>query len=207
MATTAPMSRSASVRASGRIAAGSVRTSAMMRWRSGHISAVSTAPTTRILMMPLTRLATACMENMRLSAGHRRYLGQLGRKRLDRPHQTMLDHVAGDRRQHQEQHRHGHRRQHLQHDGLVQMRQRRRVDADLIGIGDQPAHGGAEAGAHAAGKRHQHQRGAAHDEPGVDLLALDHVAALERFVQPLLCRVFCFFCVVALACHRAPVLS
>ena len=32
---------------------------------------------------------------------------------------------------------------------------------------------------------------AADHEPGRDLLALDDVAALERLVEPLLCRVFC----------------
>ena len=77
-ATTAPMILSASVRASGRIADGSVRSSAMIRSRSGHISTVSTVPSTRILTMPLMRLATACMENMRLSPAIGEILESLG---------------------------------------------------------------------------------------------------------------------------------
>jgi hypothetical protein len=41
-----------------------------------------------------------------------------------------------------------------------------------------------------AGEGHQDQRRTGDDEPGIDLLALDHVAAFERLVEPLLGRVF-----------------
>ena len=64
------------------------------------------------------------------------------------------------------------------------------VDADGVGIGDQPAHGGGQVLAHRAGERHQHQRAAGDDEPGIDLLALGDVAALESVVEALLRRVF-----------------
>ena len=37
-----------------------------MRWRSGHITVVSTAPTTTSLASPLAKLASACSENSRL---------------------------------------------------------------------------------------------------------------------------------------------
>jgi hypothetical protein len=41
-----------------------------------------------------------------LEAGGGRHLAELGRQRFRRPHQPVLDHVAGDRRNHQHQERH-----------------------------------------------------------------------------------------------------
>src|SRR5664279_4864247 len=58
--------------------------------------------------------------------------------------------------------------EHFDADLLKQPRQRRSVHADIVRVGDEPAHGGAEFGTHAAGERAHHQRGAGDDEPGVD---------------------------------------
>ena len=64
------------------------------------------------------------------------------------------------------------------------------VDRNLVGVGKQPAQRDAERTAHRAGKRRQHQRAAPDHEPGRDFLALDHVAAFERFLQAFLGRIF-----------------
>ena len=66
MATTAPSIFRARVSETGMIAAASLRVSASSRPRSGHISTVMTVPTTAILTRPLVRLASACLEKMRL---------------------------------------------------------------------------------------------------------------------------------------------
>jgi hypothetical protein len=50
-------------------------------------------------------------------------------------------------------------------------------------------------------KRHQDERGASDDEPGIDLLTLDDVAALERFVEPLAGRIFGTFGIVVSSGH------
>ena len=78
MATTAPSSLSASDCASGSTAAESARSSAMMRPRSGHISAVSTEPTSTSLTRPLAKLASACLENSRLKPAAGEILDSLG---------------------------------------------------------------------------------------------------------------------------------
>jgi hypothetical protein len=149
--------------------------------RSGHISADH-----RQLDQPLGEVGERLRGELALEAGHRRDLGEFRRQRLERPDQPMLDQVAGERRQHQHQERNGHRRHQLAADLLEQARQSRPVHADFMRIGKKPAHGRGEVLARAAGKAHQHQRRGGHHEPGVDLLALDHVAALERVVEALL---------------------
>ena len=62
-----------------------------------------TAPITASLTRPLTKLASACFENSRLKPASGEILRELRLQRFGRPHQAMLDHVAGDRREHQQQ--------------------------------------------------------------------------------------------------------
>ena len=57
------------------------------------------------------------------------------------------------------------------------------------------------AGAHRTREGQQDQRGACEHEPGVHLLALDHVAALQRLVEPLLRRIFGSLGLVAFVGH------
>jgi hypothetical protein len=103
----------------------------------------------------------------------------------------MLDHVAGERGQHQDRKQQCDRSQHFALDPAGNGDQPAAVDRDLVRIGDQPAEGRGQAAAHRAGKRGQHQRAAAGHEPGRHLLALDHVATLERLVETFLGWVFC----------------
>jgi hypothetical protein len=65
------------------------------------------------------------------------------------------------------------------------------VHADIVGIGNEPAHRGYEVFAHRPRKGHQHNRGTGDDKPGIYLLAFDDIAALERLVKPLLGWFFC----------------
>src|SRR6185437_3147050 len=116
----------------------------------------------------------------------RRYFGELRRQDLERPNQLVLDQVAAERRQQKKQERDRDSRDRLGADPLKQPRQRRTVHIDRVRIDEQPTHGGGQFRGHAAGEHHQHQGGAGNDEPGIDLLALDDIAALERLVETLL---------------------
>ena len=60
-------------------------------------------------------------------------------------------------------------------------------------IGDEATQRRRDAATHGPGKAQQDQRRAGDDEPGVDLLALDDIAALVCLVEPLLGRVFGLF--------------
>ena len=168
----------------------SVETRASRRWRCGHSSATMTEPSTASLMRPLTKLAIACLENSRLSPASGEILENFGLSEFGRPHQAVLDHIAGDRGQHQNAERQRDRRQHFAFDACRQRNEAPAVDGDLIRVGEKAAERRGQAAAHRAGKRRQHQRAAADHEPGRDLLALDDIAALVRLVEPLLCWVF-----------------
>ena len=111
-----------------------------------------------------------------LEAGERRDLGEFRRQSLGGPHQAMLHQIADQRGngQHQEWHRQS--GDQFETDLLEQSRQRRAVDVDPVGVGDQAAQRRGQAVAHAAGKGHQHQSAAGDDEPVVDFLTLDDVA-------------------------------
>ena len=89
-------SRSASDLVSSSVPSRSTCTSPSSLCRCGHSSAVITAPSTAILIRPLTKLASACSENSRLMPASGEILLNLRLERLRRPHQAMLDHVAGD---------------------------------------------------------------------------------------------------------------
>ena len=110
IATTAPISCSVRLVVTPSIAAGSNRTIASRRCRSGHSIAVITAPSAITLNRPLAKFAAACLPKIRLKPGARRDLAEFRLQRFGRPHQPVLDHVAGDRRQHQHQERHAERR-------------------------------------------------------------------------------------------------
>ncbi len=64
------------------------------------------------------------------------------------------------------------------------------IDAQTMRVGNQAAKRRLQAGAHRAGKGHQHQSRSGQNEPGIDLLALDHVAALVRLFETLMGGVF-----------------
>ena len=104
----------------------------------------------------------------------------------------MLDDIAGDRSENQNEEWNGNRRDHLASDFLKQPRQGRTVHADIVGVGNDAAHRGREISAHRAGERHQDKCGTGDDKPGIYLLAFDDIAALERLVKPLLGWFFCF---------------
>ena len=70
----------------------------------------------------------------------------------------MLEHVAGDRRQHQHQQRHADRREHRELELLHQREQARAVGPDHPGIGDQVAHRRHEPLPTEPGEGRQHQR-------------------------------------------------
>jgi hypothetical protein len=63
---------------------------------------------------------------------------------------------------------------------------------NIVSIGDETAHGRAQVFSHRAGECHQHQGATRDYEPGIDLLALDHIAALESFLKTFLGRFFRF---------------
>ena len=104
----------------------------------------------------------------------------------------MLNNVSAERGQHQHEKRNGDSRQHFAADLLEQSRQRRSVDTDVVSVGDEAAHGRAQVFSHRAGECHQHQGAARDYEPGIDLLAFDHITALESFLKTFLGRFFCF---------------
>ena len=82
------------------------------RWRSGHSTAVITAPSAIELEQALDEIRHRLLAEDPLEPAPRRYLAEFRLERFRRPHQAVLDHVAGDRRQHQHQERHADRREH-----------------------------------------------------------------------------------------------
>jgi hypothetical protein len=84
----------------------------------------------------------------------------------------MLHQAAGRRRQHKQKQRERYSADHLEADLAEHGEEAAAVDPDGIGVGQKPAHGGGQLGPHGAGERHQDERCAGDDEPGVDLLAL-----------------------------------
>ena len=119
----------------------------------------------------------------------------------------MLNDVAGNGGQHQHQQRYAERGGEDVFDLLGQRQKTGSVGPDLPGIGDQVAQRHLDAAADRARKRRQHQRRTGDHEPGVDLLALGDVAALERIVEAFLRRVFCLLGIVALVGHRRGALN
>ena len=164
-----------------------------MRSRSGHSSAVSTAPTTTSLTRPLAKLASACFENSRLKPASGEIFDSFGVSASN--DQTSRCWIRLPASAASISSRNGTATAAEQSRGRSSAnsaRQRRAVDADVC-ANWRSGRAASRSGSSpiAAGERDQHQRRAGDHEPGIDLLALDHVAALERLVQPLLCRVFC----------------
>ncbi len=137
-----------------------------------------------------------------LQAGRRRDLAETRHQRLGRPHQPVLQHVAGDRRDHQHQQRHAERADQHVFEALAQLQKAGAVDLEHPGVGDQVAQRHLHA-ADRSRKRRQHQRGAGDHEPGIDLLALGDIATLKRLVETFLGGVFCFIRGIALVGHRS----
>jgi hypothetical protein len=127
---------------------------------------------------------------------------QLRHQAFGRPHQPMLNQIAADGREHQQQERDRDGRQHVQGHPLQQHRQRIAVGRKCVRLSDDAAHGGGQRAPGRAGEGEQRKRRRADDEPGIDLLALDHIALADRFVEPSLTGVFCFFALVLLFRHR-----
>ena len=157
------------------------------------------APISASLTQALGEIDQRLLGEQPLEPGGRGNLGQLRLERLGRPHQAMLDQIADDRRQRQQQQRNGDGGDHLEAELAHHVEEAAAVDADGIGVGDEPAQAWRRArlpiGAENAIRI---ERRAGDDEPGIDLLALGDVAALERLVEPFLGRVFRAFGIVAL---------
>jgi hypothetical protein len=132
-----------------------------------------------------------------LGSGRKRNLAQFRLQRLARPHQPMLHHVAGNRRQRQHQWRHAEHRDQDIFQALRQRHQAGPIGMDHPGIGHQIAQRHHNPAADRSGKRRQQQRPGHNHEPGVDLLALGDVAAVVGVIQAFLRGVFCLVgCVV-----------
>ncbi len=113
----------------------------------------------------------------------------------------MLNDISAKRCQNQNQEWKRDGRNHFAAEFLKQPRQSGTVDADIVRIGNDTAHGRRQVPAHGAGKCHQYKSGAGDHEPGIDLLAFDDVAALESLLETLLCRFFCFVGVAEILSH------
>ena len=192
IATTAPISCSVRLVVTPMIAAGSNRTIASRRWRSGHSTAVITAPSAITLNRPLTKFAAACLPKIRLKPAPGEILLNFGFS--DSADHTsrcwiMLPAIAASASI-----RNGTPSAAISavSEALRQRQQARAVGADHPGIGDQIAQRHQDAAADRSGKGRQHQRGAGDHEPGVDLLALGDVAVFVGVIQTFLGRVFCF---------------
>jgi hypothetical protein len=89
-----------------------------------------------------------------LRPGQRRDLREFWRQRLDRPHQAMLDGVAGDRRDGQQQQRDAERADHLDLEPLAEPDQPAAVHRQLVGVGDHTAQRGPQRRPHRHRERH-----------------------------------------------------
>jgi len=118
-------------------------------------------------------------------SGAGRYLAEFRRQRFRRPYQPVLDHVAGDRGEHEHQQRHADGAEHGIAQRVAEREQRRAVGTKLACIGDQVAQRRQDAAADRSREGRQYQRGARDDEPGVDLLALDDVPLGKRIIETL----------------------
>jgi hypothetical protein len=136
-----------------------------------------------------------------LGAFQGRNLGELGLERFARPDQAVLQQVACDRRDHQQQDRHAERGKHHIFQVLHQPQEIRTIDVDHPGIGDEVAQRHLDA-ADGTGKVRENKGCGRNHEPGVDLLALGDVAALMRIVEAFLRGVFCAFAAIVLVGHR-----
>ena len=168
------------------------------RMRSGHSNAVMMPPISASLSRPLTKFASACLENRRFKPASGEILESFGLS--DSADHTsrcwiMLPPTAASA---------------SSSNGMAtaaitsrpslldHAEEAAAVDANAHrNWRSRPRNVAASALAIAPGERHQDQRRAGDHEPGVDLLALDDVAALERLVEPFLGRVFRAFGVVA----------
>ena len=148
-----------------------------------------TAPSAISLNRPLPKFAAACLPKMRLKPDIGEILEKLGFSGSPdhtRRCWTRLPAIAAiismnsgtpsadDHRIHQ---------------ALRQLHQAGPVGVDHPGVGNQIAHRHQDAAADRAAEVRHHERAGGDDEPGVDLLALDDVAALERLVETFLRRV------------------
>ncbi len=152
-------------------------------------------------MSPLPRLARDLFGEYALETRRRGNPRKLRSQHLVHPNQTMLNNVSPSAANISTKNGIA-TADHLAADLLKQSRQRRAIDADIVSIGDETALCRAQVFTHRAGKGHQHQRAARDYKPGIDLLAFDHIPALESFLETLLCRFFCFIFVFAeFLCH------
>src|SRR5690242_8962985 len=104
----------------------------------------------------------------------------------------MLNDVAGNRGDDQNDKWNGDCSGHLAPDFLKQPWQGWTVHADIVRIGDNAAHRGGEMPAHRAGERQKHKCGTGNDKPGIHFLAFDDVAAFKRLFESFLGWFFCF---------------
>jgi hypothetical protein len=115
----------------------------------------------------------------------------------------VLDDAAGECGEAKQQYRDAESAEDRHGEVPHQRRETRTVGGNLPGMGEEAAERRLQACGHRRRKHHEHEGAAADHEPGVDLCALDDVAALDRFLEPFRRRVFCPFGIVAFVGHRA----
>jgi hypothetical protein len=192
IATTAPRSLIESERATGRIVAGSPATTVEempLRPQQRRHHRADDAE----LEEPLAEIDERLAREQPREARDRRNPRQLRYDLLGGEQEPMLHDIAGKGGDAKEHKRNADGGGDLEAERLEQREQRRTVGRNLVGLGEETAERGLQAHRHGAGEHHDQERSAGDHEPGIDLEALDDVAAAQRLFQAPGRRVFCAF--------------
>ena len=160
-----------------------------------------TAPNRVSLARPLAKLASACFENSRARPAAGEIFDSAGL--IGSAENTIRCWIAlpPSAARAQQEERNAKRCEHIECERLGETEQARTVSRKLVGMYEDAAQRHFQVCCGRRREHHQRQRAAGDHKPIAEFRTFDDVAALDRFIKPLRCRVFCMFAVVAFVGH------